>query len=100
ARPSRPPPFPYPTLFRSSPATPPRPRLADNTNGSAARGRLFTIVFDNLHLSPLNAQRAKAAVTAFLEKGVREGDRVSLIATGGRSEEHTSELQSRFDLVC
>jgi VWFA-related protein len=82
-----------------SPAAPPRPRLVDNTSGTAARGRLFTIVFDNLHLSPLNAQRAKAAVTAFLEKGVREGDRVSLIATGGGAWWSTRMEAGRADLV-
>src|SRR5699024_12109893 len=27
-------------------------------------------------------------------------DKVAKIQSGGRSEEHTSELQSRFDLVC
>src|SRR5437868_7260898 len=30
--------------------------------------------------------------------GIVEGDRIAAI--NGRSEEHTSELQSRFDLVC
>jgi len=77
----------------------PRPRLVDNTGGTTARGRLFTIVFDNLHLSPLNAQRAKAAVAAFLEKGVREGDRVSLIATGGGAWWSTRMEAGRADLV-
>src|SRR5699024_389702 len=28
------------------------------------------------------------------------GKRVNILDTPGRSEEHTSELQSRFDLVC
>src|SRR5699024_12058004 len=32
--------------------------------------------------------------------GVRETPAVSVEATRPRSEEHTSELQSRFDLVC
>jgi hypothetical protein len=41
------------------------------------------IVFDNVHMSPLNAQRAKGAALSFLERGARDGDRVSLVATAG-----------------
>jgi VWFA-related protein len=82
-----------------SPSVAPRPRLVDNASASAPRGRLFTIVFDNLHLSPLNAQRAKAAVAAFLEKGVREGDRVSLVATGGGAWWSTRMEAGRGDLI-
>src|SRR5699024_11554409 len=35
----------------------------------------------------------------FIDSGPRSGDR-PMISASGRSEEHTSELQSRFDLVC
>ena len=76
-----------------------RPRLVSNARAIADRGRLFTIVFDNLHLSPLNAQRAKAAVAAFLEKGVGEGDRVSLVATGGGAWWSTRMEAGRPDLL-
>jgi VWFA-related protein len=76
-----------------------RPRLVTNASGPAERGRLFVLVFDNLHLSPLNAQRAKAAVAAFLDKGVREGDRVSLISTGGGAWWTTRMPEGRSDLL-
>ena len=76
-----------------------RPRLVTNASGAAEQGRLFALVFDNLHLSPLNAQRAKAAVAAFLDKGVREGDRVSLIATGGGAWWTTRMPEGRSDLL-
>ena len=76
-----------------------RPRLVTNGSGPAERGRLFVLVFDNMHLSPLNAQRAKAAVAAFLDKGVREGDRVSLIATGGGAWWTTRMPEGRSDLL-
>ena len=46
------------------------------------RGRTFVIVFDNIHMSPLGARSAKAAVAAFLEKGTRPGDDVLLVSTG------------------
>ncbi len=76
-----------------------RPRLATNTAGPPDRGRLFVLAFDNLHMSPLNAQRAKAAMAAFLDKGVRDGDRVSLIATGGGAWWATQMPQGRDDLL-
>ncbi len=80
-------------------AAPTRSRLVTNTARPADRGRLFVIVFDNLHMSPLNAQRAKAAVAAFLEKGVGEVDRVSLITTGGGAWWSTRMEAGRADLL-
>src|SRR5207253_11208222 len=81
-RPPRPPPFPYTTLFRSPAARfrsraprrgrRPRRRRRLHRPGSAARGKRRA------------ALGARAA-----------GDRA-----GARSEEHTSELQSRGHLVC
>jgi VWFA-related protein len=47
------------------------------------RTRTFLVVFDDIHLSPAQALRAKGAVGEFLRSGVAEGDRVTLIATGG-----------------
>ena len=41
------------------------------------------VVFDDMHMTPWRANQAKAAVASFLEKGTREGDRVSLISTAG-----------------
>jgi VWFA-related protein len=49
----------------------------------ARRARTFLVVFDDIHLSPAQALRAKGAVAEFLRSGVAEGDRVTLIATGG-----------------
>ena len=56
--------------------------VATNIGPTAARGRTFVIVFDNIHMSPLGARSAKAAVATFLEKGTRPGDAVLLVATG------------------
>ena len=65
-------------------ATPPvKPRVSTNITREETRGRTFVIVFDDVHLTPQQALQAKGAVTEFLKNGVREGDRVALIATGG-----------------
>src|SRR5690349_23710302 len=68
-------PFPYTTLFRSAhaPAGPARDR------GGRARPR-----------RPAGADRSLAARCAAVRAS----------SSGPRSEEHTSELQSRRDLVC
>ena len=57
-------------------------------------------MFDDVHLSPGLSVAAKAAVGEFLRNGVREGDRVSLLATSGaawwnaRMPEGREELQT------
>jgi VWFA-related protein len=76
-----------------------RPRLATNTVVPGARGRQFVIVFDDIHLTPVHAQAAKAAVAAFLEKGAQEGDRVLLAATGGGAWWTTRLTAGRADLL-
>src|SRR5204863_8209010 len=64
--------FPYTTLFRS-------PRLA-----GAAPGRLAV----------------RLALRLGLRLALGDGGRARPVLRAGRSEEHTSELQSRRDLVC
>ena len=62
----------------------PRPKVSSNTSSERRRpGRTFVIFFDDIHLAPFTAQRAKAAVADFLRTAVREGDRVTLVAAGG-----------------
>src|SRR5947209_7580960 len=77
----------------------PRPPVSTNRVADSRTSRSFVIVFDDHHLSPLNAQKAKAAVAAFLDKGVREGDRVTLIATGGAAWWSTQMEAGRADLL-
>jgi VWFA-related protein len=68
----------------SPPATPPRPRSISTNQGAEVRtGRTFIIVFDDVHLQPFQANRAKAAIDQFLKTGTRDGDRVTLLASGG-----------------
>ncbi|HEY6553726.1 MAG TPA: VWA domain-containing protein, partial [Vicinamibacteria bacterium] len=60
-----------------------RPRVSSNAGREQSQGRSFVIVFDDINLTPMMSHRAKAAVAEFLKSGVREGDRVLLVATGG-----------------
>ena len=62
---------------------PPLPRVTVNTTPEERRGRTFVILFDDMNITPWRANQAKAAVASFLEKGTREGDRVTLISSAG-----------------
>src|SRR2546429_6768596 len=80
--------FPYTTLFRSAPpryrVSVPTPRLPE---GARRRRRLSQVAIDQGRSTPAAIQRIYL---------------VLLLATwlSLRSEEHTSELQSRLHLVC
>lgn len=80
-------------------AAPPRPRISTNLEPDKQRGRTFTIVFDDVHLSPQQAQRARGVVAAFLESGVGEGDMVTLVATGGGAWWTTRMPEGRQSLI-
>src|SRR2546430_7494471 len=72
--------FPYTTLFRSG------------LFGADTRGKPVYVVFDVLYARGRDLRGLPFAERrAILEKEVRPG---------GRSEEHTSELQSQSNLVC
>src|SRR2546422_6477309 len=77
--------FPYTTLFRSVGAQ------------SRAEGRLVKSVDEQLTLIKRGAEQIvpEADLRTKLERALKTGKPAS-----GRSEEHTSELQSRLHLVC
>src|SRR3712207_8641490 len=78
--------FPYTTLFRSPEPPPDEPRRADGSmERSPPKDR-------HPRLVRIRARRLRAR-----ERGGHEADRCRDV---GRSEEHTSELQSRQYLVC
>jgi len=88
------------------PSTVAPPRVSVNTDPAEQRGRTFAIIFDDTHITPMRANSAKAAVASFLEKGVRDGDRVSLVTTAGgiwwttrmpQGREKLLDLLKRFD---
>jgi VWFA-related protein len=62
---------------------PPPPKVTLNTTPEERRGRTFVILFDDMNITPFRANQAKAAVASFLEKGTREGDRVTLVSSAG-----------------
>lgn len=76
-----------------------KPPLSLNTGGEEKTARTFLIVFDDVHLTLFQAQRAKLAIAQFLKTGVREGDRVSIVATGGGAWWSTRMEAGREDLM-
>jgi VWFA-related protein len=87
-----------PPTANSSPAS--LPRVSSNASGSeGARGRIFVVVFDDLHLTRSGALRAKGAVAEFLESGVRDGDHVTLAATSGDAWWSATIPAGREDLL-
>jgi VWFA-related protein len=59
----------------------PEPRTSSNAVPAARAGSHFVVVFDELHLGPAEAVRARKAVAEFLATGVGDGDRVALVGT-------------------
>jgi VWFA-related protein len=55
-------------------------RVASNTAAPPTR-RTFGIVFDDLHLDPLEIEPVRKALRVFLEKETRPGDRLVLLTT-------------------
>lgn len=71
-------------LPEAPPSAPRKLRTISSNQGAEVRtGRTFVIVFDDVHLHPFQSNRAKAAIDQFLKTGTREGDRVTLLASGG-----------------
>ena len=77
----------------------PRPFVATNTDPHVRTARTFVVVFDDIHLTPFMALRAKGAVGEFLKNGVREGDRVSVVATGGGAWWNEKMMAGRDALI-
>lgn len=61
----------------------PVPRVSSNAAPPGRRERTFVVVFDDLNLTLATAARARVAIERFFTSGLRDGDRVLLVATGG-----------------
>lgn len=74
-------------------------RVSVNETPAHQASRTFVVVFDDVHLTPFQARRAKGAVATFLTEGVREGDRVLLVATGGGAWWSTKMMGGKDALI-
>src|SRR5256885_7273675 len=81
--------FPYTTLFRSMAAT--------LTNSYARQAKGDVVVEVRSHSRPVEQAEISAGAQVVLTDSRGEA---SLEVPAGRSEEHTSELQSPCNLVC
>lgn len=80
------------------PPPPPAP-ISSNLEQQVRTGRTFVIVFDDIHMAPFQAQRAKTAVAEFLKNGVQEGDSVTLVAAGGGAWWSARMVDGRDELM-
>jgi VWFA-related protein len=77
--------------------------VATNADARPESGRVFLVVFDDLHLTATTAHRAQDALNTFLDSGVRPGDQVLMVATsravrrGGRIPEGLAGLHAWVD---
>jgi VWFA-related protein len=72
-------------------AIPWNPRVSTNLGAPVRAGRTYVIVFDEVHLSSLQAARGKRALETFLKSTVLDGERVRLVAVGGFEAEGTRD---------
>src|SRR5689334_24132618 len=79
--------FPYTTLFRS-------PARREVAVGDVDRDALLA-----LGLQAVGEERQIEVLVAALLRSARDRGQL-IVEDGARSEEHTSELQSQFHLVC
>ncbi len=76
-----------------------RARVSTNRAPAVHASRSFIVVFDDIHLQPFQARRAKVAIAEFLTNGVREGDNVMLVATGGGAWWSTRMMAGKDELI-
>jgi VWFA-related protein len=82
-------------------AAPTARRYAYSTNAGvgAVPGRAFVLFFDDVHLTPAEGDRAKTALTQFLERELQPGDLVSLVAPGNALRWHARMPDGRPELM-
>src|SRR5207249_11993537 len=85
--------FPYTTLFRSEPAHLFKPADAIRVRRNVNNDTPFPPEIPHAMNPPLGA-------VIYYSLGAPPSGEITLDVSDARSEEHTSELQSRFDLVC
>src|SRR5437899_1320600 len=63
-----------------APESPAPARISESTVRAPEENRYFLIFFDDVHLSALAAQQARAQLVPFLERETREGDWVTVVS--------------------
>jgi VWFA-related protein len=71
-----------PAAPTAAPAPP--PTVSSNTSSETRTARSFAVIFDDVHISPAQTERARGVIAELLKRNVRESDRVLLAATSGR----------------
>ena len=74
------------------------PTTSSNETAPALAPRSFVVVYDDLHIAPLRAPAARAAVDSFLEREVREGERVAIVVVGSGAWWTATIPEGREDL--
>jgi VWFA-related protein len=76
-------------------------RYAYSTNAGvgAVPGRAFVLFFDDVHLTQAEGDRAKAALTRFIDRELQAGDLVSLVAPGTALRWHARIPDGRPELT-
>jgi len=82
-----------------SPAPRAPPRVSTNTDEDQQQGRTFVIIFDDVHLTPFTAERAKAAIMKFVDDETVRGDRLTLLVPGSGVFWNARMPEGRDDLV-
>lgn len=80
-------------------ATANRYRYSTNAGVGAVPGRAFVLFFDDVHLTQAEGDRAKAALTRFLDRELQPGDLVSLVAPGNALRWHARMPEGRPELA-
>ena len=68
-------------LFASTPIEP------DVRTNTGSDGRLYLILLDTLHTSPLNSIKVRAAARRFVEQNLGANDTAAVVFTGGQSKD-------------
>lgn len=70
-------------LPESEAAPPPtRSRVSTNVEAAPRPERSFVLIFDNAHMGPINANKAREALAGFLHS-LRDGDQITVVPTAG-----------------
>src|SRR5262245_22402107 len=74
------------------------PRVSLHTGVQAMNARSLVLVFDQDHLTPVGAAKAKVAIGQFMKFGPRDGDTVMIVGTGGGNWWITRAGEARAEL--